>query len=105
MPKMNLKGINWVIVGGESGPGARPLERVGCWCARSLQKSKSSLLLQAMGWCAKEEGRQAARWQDVGGDATRYAFCKGVKIGDVTATILLEMGKLAILTPVSIMVS
>jgi protein gp37 len=24
---MNLKGINWVIVGGESGPGARPLER------------------------------------------------------------------------------
>lgn len=25
--KMNLRGINWVIVGGESGPGARPLER------------------------------------------------------------------------------
>lgn len=27
MPIMNLKGINWVIVGGESGPGARHLER------------------------------------------------------------------------------
>jgi len=27
IPKVNLKGINWVIVGGESGPGARPLER------------------------------------------------------------------------------
>jgi len=27
MPKLNLKGINWVIVGGESGPGARPLKR------------------------------------------------------------------------------
>jgi protein gp37 len=27
IPKMNLKGINWVIVGGESGPGARPIER------------------------------------------------------------------------------
>ncbi|MCQ3936309.1 MAG: hypothetical protein DPW18_04600 [Chloroflexi bacterium] len=27
IPKMNLKGINWVIVGGESGPGARPLQR------------------------------------------------------------------------------
>ncbi|MDP1545408.1 MAG: DUF5131 family protein, partial [Anaerolineales bacterium] len=27
IPKMNLKGINWVIVGGESGPGARPLDR------------------------------------------------------------------------------
>ena len=23
---MNLKGISWVIVGGESGPGARPME-------------------------------------------------------------------------------
>ncbi len=27
LPKLNLDGINWVIVGGESGPGARPLER------------------------------------------------------------------------------
>ena len=27
LPKMDLKEINWVIVGGESGPGARPLER------------------------------------------------------------------------------
>jgi len=25
LPDMNLKGIDWVIVGGESGPGARPL--------------------------------------------------------------------------------
>jgi len=25
--EINLKGINWVIVGGESGPGARPLEK------------------------------------------------------------------------------
>lgn len=27
LPKLNLKGIDWVIVGGESGPGARPLEQ------------------------------------------------------------------------------
>jgi protein gp37 len=26
LKKMNLKGIHWVIVGGESGPGARPME-------------------------------------------------------------------------------
>ena len=25
MPKLNLRGIDWVIVGGESGPGARPM--------------------------------------------------------------------------------
>jgi protein gp37 len=24
--RMNLRGIHWVIVGGESGPGARPME-------------------------------------------------------------------------------
>ncbi len=27
LPKLNLAGIDWAIVGGESGPGARPLER------------------------------------------------------------------------------
>ena len=27
--KVNLRGIDWVIVGGESGPGARPME--ACW--------------------------------------------------------------------------
>ncbi|MDO9129637.1 MAG: DUF5131 family protein [Anaerolineales bacterium] len=26
MQHLNLRGINWVIVGGESGPGARPIE-------------------------------------------------------------------------------
>ena len=25
LPKLNLRGIDWVIVGGESGPGARPM--------------------------------------------------------------------------------
>lgn len=27
LPDLNLKGINWVIVGGESGPGARPMPK------------------------------------------------------------------------------
>lgn len=27
IPQINLKGMHWVIVGGESGPGARPMER------------------------------------------------------------------------------
>ena len=26
LPSLNLSGIDWVIVGGESGPGARPME-------------------------------------------------------------------------------
>ena len=27
LPHLDLQGINWVIVGGESGPGARPLRK------------------------------------------------------------------------------
>jgi protein gp37 len=27
LPKLDLRGIQWVIVGGESGPGARPMEK------------------------------------------------------------------------------
>lgn len=27
LPQLNLKGIDWAIVGGESGPGARPIQR------------------------------------------------------------------------------
>ena len=66
IPKMNLKGINWVIVGGESGPGARPLERewvVGikdqCLKAKvpfffkqwgGVQKKKAGRLLDGRTW-------------------------------------------------------
>jgi len=66
MPKINLKGINWVIVGGESGPGARPLERewvVGvrdqCNQAQApfffkqwggVQKKKAGRLLEGRTW-------------------------------------------------------
>jgi protein gp37 len=27
LPRLRLEGVDWVIVGGESGPGARPMER------------------------------------------------------------------------------
>jgi protein gp37 len=42
MPKLNLKGINWVIVGGESGPGARPLERQ--WVVSIRDQCKKALI-------------------------------------------------------------
>ena len=64
--KMNLKGINWVIVGGESGPGARPIERDWvvsirdqCLKARvpfffkqwgGVQKKKTGRLLDGRTW-------------------------------------------------------
>ncbi|NUM63523.1 MAG: phage Gp37/Gp68 family protein [Ignavibacteriaceae bacterium] len=66
LPKINLWGINWVIVGGESGPGARPLERewvvgVRDQCLKSkvpfffkqwggVQKKKTGRLLDGKTW-------------------------------------------------------
>lgn len=66
IPKMNLKGINWVIVGGESGPGARPLERewvvdIKNQCVKAkvpfffkqwggVQKKKTGRLLDGRTW-------------------------------------------------------
>ena len=50
--KVNLRGISWAIVGGESGPGHRPIEKE--WVRemqRSVQGAKSCLLLQTMGGC------------------------------------------------------
>lgn len=40
IPNMNLKDIDWVIVGGESGPGARPLKQE--WVVDILEQCKRS---------------------------------------------------------------
>ncbi len=66
LPKLSLKGIDWVIVGGESGPGAKQMEEA--WvvdirkqCNRQgvafffkqwggVQKSKSGRTLEGRTW-------------------------------------------------------
>lgn len=66
LPKLNLDGIDWVIVGGESGPGARPMEEA--WvidirdqCLRAgvpfffkqwggVQRSRAGRTLQGRTW-------------------------------------------------------
>ncbi len=66
LPIMNLKGIDWVIVGGESGPGARRLERewvidVRDQCLKAkvpfffkqwggVQKKKAGRMLEGRTW-------------------------------------------------------
>jgi protein gp37 len=66
LPRLNLKGINWVIVDGESGPGARPLLeewvidlRDQCKAKRvpfffkqwgGVQKKRAGRLLQGRTW-------------------------------------------------------
>jgi protein gp37 len=56
IPHLNLDGIDWVIVGGESGPGARPMEPKWVFDI-------------AVGWNTKEKGREAAGWQNMGWNA------------------------------------
>jgi protein gp37 len=66
LPKLNLRGIHWVIVGGESGPNARPMDPA--WvtdlrnqCHRAdvafffkqwggVQKSKAGRTLEGRTW-------------------------------------------------------
>ncbi len=59
MEKLSLDGIHWVIVGGESGPGARPME--AAW-ARSIREQckKASVAFFFKQWggvCKRQNGR------------------------------------------------
>lgn len=60
LPNLNLKGINWAIVGGESGPGARPMD--GSWVLeikRQCLKAKVPFFFKQWGgvW-KKRNGRK-----------------------------------------------
>ena len=59
IPDLKLAGIDWVIIGGESGPGARPVDPA---CRRRV-------LLQAVGRDEQEAIRAPARWANLGRDA------------------------------------
>ncbi len=72
LPKLNLKGIHWAIVGGESGPGARPLDpawvvdiRNQCLRAKvpfffkqwgGVQKKKAGRILEGRTWDEMPKG-------------------------------------------------
>jgi len=60
LPNLNLKGIDWAIVGGESGPGARPM--AGTWVLdikKQCQKAKVPFFFKQWGgvW-KKKNGRE-----------------------------------------------
>jgi protein gp37 len=50
LPSLNLDGISWVIVGGESGPYHRPVESDWARQIRDLSVGGHRILLQAVGW-------------------------------------------------------
>ena len=67
LPSMNLSGIDWAIVGGESGPGARPMEeewvldiRDQCQRENVAFFFKHSYFKQGGGVIKKRTGRELA---------------------------------------------
>jgi protein gp37 len=69
LPRLNLKGINWVIVGGESGPGARPMAEEWVIDLRDQCKAKHVpfFFKQRGGVQKKRAGRllQGRTWDDM----------------------------------------
>jgi protein gp37 len=59
LPDVDLTGIDWVIVGGESGPGARPMERQWVLDIRDqcLDAGVPFFFKQWGGWNRKKAGR------------------------------------------------
>ena len=58
LPKLDLVGIDWVIVGGESGPGARVMRKEWVTSIRDqCLKAGAPVLLQTMGRGEQEESR------------------------------------------------
>ncbi len=69
LPNLNLRGINWVIVGGESGPGARPLDSAWVIDIRNqCQKAQVPFFFKQWGGINKKKtGRQleGRTWDEV----------------------------------------
>ena len=61
----DLEGIHWVIVGGESGPRARPMEVEWAGSPRPVQGREGAVLLQTVGWAEAKVRWPVARWPRV----------------------------------------
>jgi protein gp37 len=77
LPDLNLEGINWVIVGGESGPGARPMRQDWVCSVRDacIRASVPFFFKQWGGTRKKAAGKtlEGAIWSQMPSDAKRVA--------------------------------
>ena len=77
MPKLKLRGIDWVIVGGESGPGARPMEEAWVLDIRKqCERAGTAFYFKQWGGVFKKRnGRllEGRTWNDMPGVATSAA--------------------------------
>jgi protein gp37 len=78
LPKLNLKKIDWVIVGGESGPGARPMDST--WVADirdQCQRGEVSFFFKQWGGVNKKKaGREldGQTWDELPTTARRHSL-------------------------------
>ena len=63
---LDLRGIDWAIAGGESGPGARPMQGMGPLDTRSVRRGRSCVPLQTVGRKEQEENGPHARRPHMG---------------------------------------
>lgn len=83
LPRMNLRGIHWVIVGGESGPGARPMEEEWVTDIRDqCQKAGVPFFFKQWGGVFKKRnGRilEGRTWDDLPRRAQRSMLAYGAQ--------------------------
>jgi protein gp37 len=82
--KINLEGMDWVIVGGESGPGARPLEEAWVTEIRDqcVRKKVPFFFKQWGGVFKKKEGREleGRTWDQMPGKPKRHQTLQLVEV-------------------------
>ncbi len=69
LPDLALDGIDWVITGGEFGPGARPMDAAWVRDIRDNCEKQGSVRLQAVGQRVQETQRADSGWQNMGSEA------------------------------------
>jgi protein gp37 len=78
LPRLNLKGIDWAIVGGESGPGARPMDPAWVLEIRDqcLEASVPFFFKQWGGTRKKKAGREleGRTWDEMPAPASAMAW-------------------------------
>lgn len=83
LPRLNLRGMHWVIVGGESGPGARPMEKEWVTDIRDqcLRAGAPFFFKQWGGMFKKRNGRilEGRTWDDLPKRAQRSMFTYGAQ--------------------------
>ena len=74
IPHLDLKGIDWVIVGGESRPGQDDALAMGFEHSRSMLGSQRAFLFQTVGWLQQVQSRKLTRRACLGSNSLNLSL-------------------------------